>query len=476
MSAVSSPGPLERSARSLLGDRVLLVAILIASLATVALGATREQLGFSAALTLGLAAVAGLSRALTDGKALRYVYTFVLVGLVALQIQLAGGQLEFHFGVFVVLAFLLVYLDWTVIVFGAALFAVHHIAFDRMQAAGLGFFCTPQADFGRIVLHAVYVVIQSSVEIVLAVNMRRSALAGEELIALVRRVDADGRIRLDLAGATAQSEGGQALLAMLGRMEAAVSTVRTGASGVEVASSEIAEGNQDLSQRTEQTAANLQRTYSSMVTLTATVQQSAAHAREADQLARAASTVAQQGGEVVGQVVSTMDGINESSRRIADIIGVIDGIAFQTNILALNAAVEAARAGEQGRGFAVVASEVRNLAQRSAGAAKEIKTLIGTSVERVEQGSALVAQAGTTMNELVGSIRRVTDIMAEITVASDQQASGVAEVGEAVRAMDQATQQNAALVEEVAAAASSLRQQAQELVQGMAVFQSASQR
>ncbi len=473
MSAVSSTAPVSRSARSLLGDRVLLVAIAIAALAALALGASREQLGFSAGLTLGLAAVAAVSRAVTDGKALRYAYTFVLVSLVALQIQLAGGQLEYHFGVFVVLAFLLVYLDWTVIVFGAALFAVHHVLFDRLQAAGLGFFCTPQADFGRVVLHAVYVVIQTSIEVILAVNMRRSALAGEELIALVKQVDAEGRIRLDLAGAAAQSEGGQALLAMLARMETAVAAVRTGASGVEVASSEIAEGNQDLSQRTEQTAANLQRTYSSMVTLTAAVQQSAANAREADQLARAASAVAQQGGAVVGQVVSTMDGINESSRRIADIIGVIDGIAFQTNILALNAAVEAARAGEQGRGFAVVASEVRSLAQRSAGAAKEIKTLIGTSVERVEQGSTLVAQAGATMGELVGSIRRVTDIVAEITVASDQQAEGVTEVGEAVRAMDQATQQNAALVEEVAAAASSLRQQAQQLVQGMAVFQAA---
>ena len=473
MSAVSSAAPVSRSARSLLGDRVLLVAIAIAALAALALGASREQLGFSAGLTVGLAAVALVSRALTDGKALRYAYTFVLVSLVALQIQLAGGQLEYHFGVFVVLAFLLVYLDWTVIVFGAALFAVHHVLFDRLQAAGLGFFCTPQADFGRVVLHAVYVVIQTSIEVILAVNMRRSALAGEELIALVKQVDTNGRIRLDLAGAAAQSEGGQALIAMLARMEAAVASVRTGASGVEVASSEIAEGNQDLSQRTEQTAANLQRTYSSMVTLTAAVQQSAANAREADQLARAASAVAQQGGAVVGQVVSTMDGINESSRRIADIIGVIDGIAFQTNILALNAAVEAARAGEQGRGFAVVASEVRSLAQRSAGAAKEIKTLIGTSVERVEQGSTLVAQAGATMGELVGSIRRVTDIVAEITIASDQQATGVTEVGEAVRAMDQATQQNAALVEEVAAAASSLRQQAQQLVQGMAVFQAA---
>ncbi len=263
---------------------------------------------------------------------------------------------------------------------------------------------------------------------------------------------------------------------MQGSLTGVVSSVRGNAESVATASAQIAQGNADLSQRTEEQASALQQTAATMEQLGTTVRSNADNARQANQLAQGASDVAGRGGEVVGRVVDTMKSINDSSKKIADIISVIDGIAFQTNILALNAAVEAARAGEQGRGFAVVASEVRNLAQRSAGAAKEIKTLIGTSVERVEQGSALVAQAGTTMNELVGSIRRVTDIMAEITVASDQQASGVAEVGEAVRAMDQATQQNAALVEEVAAAASSLRQQAQELVQGMAVFQSASQR
>ncbi len=469
----SPAAPASRSARSLLGDRVLVVAMVVAALAALALGVSREQTGLSLGFVLGLLACAGAGRVSLPSRALRYVYTFVLVSLVALHIQLAGGQVEYHFGVFVVMAFLLVYLDWKVIVFGAALFAVHHIAFDRLQAAGLGLFCAPQADFGRIVLHAVYVVIQAGIEVVLAVNMRESALEGEELTSLVKQVEADGRIRLDLGAMTTQTEGGQALVAMLARMDAAVAAVRTGASGVESASIEIAEGNQDLSQRTEQTAANLQRTHSNMVALTQTVELAAANSREANQLALDASAVAVQGGEVVSQVVSTMNGINESSRRISDIIGVIDGIAFQTNILALNAAVEAARAGEQGRGFAVVASEVRSLAQRSAEAAKEIKTLINTSVERVEQGSELVARAGSTMDTLVASIRRVTDIMGDISAASSQQAAGVAEVGEAVSAMDQATQQNAALVEEVSAAAASLRQQAQQLVQDMAVFRAA---
>jgi methyl-accepting chemotaxis protein len=207
-----------------------------------------------------------------------------------------------------------------------------------------------------------------------------------------------------------------------------------------------------------------------MEELSSTVRQNADSARQANQLAVSASNVAVRGGEVVGQVVETMKGINESSRKIADIISVIDGIAFQTNILALNAAVEAARAGEQGRGFAVVASEVRSLAGRSAEAAKEIKSLIGASVERVEQGTALVDQAGVTMAEVVSSIQRVTDIMGEISAASNEQASGVAQVGEAVGQMDQTTQQNAALVEQMAAAASSLKSQAQDLVGAVAVF------
>ncbi|QBK04646.1 HAMP domain-containing protein [Hylemonella gracilis] len=264
------------------------------------------------------------------------------------------------------------------------------------------------------------------------------------------------------------------LLASLGEMQASLSrivyNVRQSSESVSNASAEIAQGNQDLSARTESQASALEETAASMEELSSTVKQNADNARQANQLAQSASIVAVQGGEVVTQVVSTMKGISDSSKKIADIIGVIDGIAFQTNILALNAAVEAARAGEQGRGFAVVASEVRNLAGRSADAAKEIKTLITDSVSRVEQGSALADQAGSTMNEIVGSIKRVTDIMSEISAASVEQSAGVSQVGEAVTQMDQATQQNAALVEEMAAAASSLKNQSQELVQAVAVF------
>jgi methyl-accepting chemotaxis protein-1 (serine sensor receptor) len=264
------------------------------------------------------------------------------------------------------------------------------------------------------------------------------------------------------------------LLAGLQRMQQSlvdtVSTVRGNAESVSVASTQIAQGNSDLSQRTEQQASALQETAASMEELGTTVRNNADNARTAGQLAADASTIATKGGDVVDRVVQTMKGINDSSRQIADIISVIDGIAFQTNILALNAAVEAARAGEQGRGFSVVASEVRSLAQRSAQAAKEIKVLITASVSRVEQGTALVDQAGSTMNEIVASVKRVSDIMTEISSASAEQSSGVAQVGEAVTQMDQATQQNAALVEESAAAASSLKAQAAELVNAVAVF------
>ena len=291
-----------------------------------------------------------------------------------------------------------------------------------------------------------------------AVKISRAVAAGD----LSQQFEVSGN------NETAQLLG--ALKDMQASLIRVVSSVRANSESVATASAQIAQGNQDLSQRTEEQASALQQTAASMEQLSSTVKQNADNAMQANQLALGASGVAIKGGEVVGEVVTTMKGINDSSRRIADIIGVIDGIAFQTNILALNAAVEAARAGEQGRGFAVVAAEVRNLAGRSAEAAKEIKNLITTSVERVEQGTALVDQAGITMTEVVSAIKRVTDIAGEISLASAEQSTGVAQVGEAVSQMDQVTQQNAALVEESAAAAASLNSQAQALVQAVAFF------
>ncbi|WP_280192801.1 methyl-accepting chemotaxis protein [Delftia sp. PS-11] len=259
--------------------------------------------------------------------------------------------------------------------------------------------------------------------------------------------------------------------AMRDQLSQIVTNVRGNAESLAIASTQIAQGNQDLSSRTESQASALEQTAASMEHVSTMVQQNAENARTANALARNASEVATHGGEVVSQVVETMKAINQSSRKIHDIIGVIDSIAFQTNILALNAAVEAARAGEQGRGFAVVASEVRSLAGRSAEAAREIKSLIGASVQRVEEGSLLADKAGQTMGDVVQAIQRVTDIMGEISTASHEQSSGVSEVGSAVSQMDQTTQQNAALVEEMAASAHNLKIQAQQLVAGVAVFQ-----
>jgi methyl-accepting chemotaxis protein len=253
-------------------------------------------------------------------------------------------------------------------------------------------------------------------------------------------------------------------------LRALVGQVRTGVDTLATASAEIAQGNQDLSDRTEQQSSRLQQTAASMEQITTTIQHSADNARQANALAASASQVAARGGEVVGQVVSTMEGITDSSRRIADIIGVIDGIAFQTNILALNAAVEAARAGEQGRGFAVVATEVRSLAARSAQASREIKALIMGSVERIEGGSRLVHEAGRTMGDIVGQVQQVTELIAQISTASNEQSSGIGVVSQAVTHLDETTQQNAALVEQSAAAAASLREQARRLSQAVAVF------
>jgi methyl-accepting chemotaxis protein len=292
-----------------------------------------------------------------------------------------------------------------------------------------------------------------------AVTLAETVASGD----LTRKIDATTK---DETGALLR-----ALRHMNDSLVRIVTEVRGGTDTIAGASSEIATGNLDLSARTEQQAASLEETAASMEELTTTVRQNADNARQANQLAITASNVAIEGGAVVGQVITTMGSINESSRKIVDIIGVIDGIAFQTNILALNAAVEAARAGEQGRGFAVVASEVRTLAQRSAAAAKEIKELIGDSVEKVDVGAKLVDQAGATMEQVVESIRHVTDIMAEITHATQEQSGGIEQVNQSIGLMDEATQQNAALVEESAAAAGAMQEQAAKLAQVVGIFQ-----
>jgi methyl-accepting chemotaxis protein len=347
---------------------------------------------------------------------------------------------------------------------------------EYQQKRNLAHHAATEADIRvaqRVLIAALCLSIFGGVVLTLKFSRGVQGILGAEPEAAAEHVAAlaAGNLSHPIRLATGDSSS---LMARLAEMQTSlaemVSNVRANSESVATASAQIAQGNQDLSQRTEEQASALQQTAATMEQLNATVRNNADSARQANQLAQGASAVAVQGGDMVGKVVDTMQGINASSRRIGEIIGVIDGIAFQTNILALNAAVEAARAGEQGRGFAVVAGEVRSLAQRSAAAAKEIKGLITHNVEQVEQGTALVDQAGKTMDEIVGSIRRVSDIVAEITAASVEQSTGIAQVGDAISQMDQVTQQNAALVEQSAAAAESLQGQAQQLVEAVAVF------
>ncbi|WP_292993934.1 methyl-accepting chemotaxis protein [Nitrosomonas sp.] len=335
-------------------------------------------------------------------------------------------------------------------------------------------YASAQSSYDSIFMISISAIVLGIIlSIVFGSLLLRSIVAPlDEAIEVAHKV-ASGDLTSQIVVTSTKSSTGrlmQALKEMNDNLVDLVGKVRMGTDQIATASGEIASGNLDLSQRTEEQASSLEETASSMEELTSTVKQNADNARQANQLAAGASEVAVKGGAVVGQVVHTMRSINESSHKIVDIISVIDGIAFQTNILALNAAVEAARAGEQGRGFAVVATEVRTLAQRSAAAAKEIKELISDSVSKVDEGTRLVDEAGTTMDEIVSAVKRVTDIMAEISAASQEQSSGIEQVNQAVTQMDEVTQQNAALVEEAAAAAESMQEQAQTLTQAVSTF------
>ncbi|MBK1690334.1 methyl-accepting chemotaxis protein [Rubrivivax gelatinosus] len=455
-------------------DRAMLASMALVVLGAAAYGAVNDGIGLALGggvlLLAAAAALAGL------GGGSRHASSFIglpVLGMatVALLIHVAHGAAEAHFAVFALLAATVVYRRWEAVVAGAAVIAVHHLSFNYFQQWGWGPMCFTEPSLLKVVEHAAFVVGESAVLVMLALRSRADYRTTDELVAIAEGlVDARGDVTFEPAHLPAQSPAAHRLQQALRHIEKTLAAVRTSADSIRTASSEIATGNLDLSQRTEQTAGNLQQTASSMVQLTGNVQQSADAARQANQLAGSAADTAQRGGVVVSQVVSTMDQINTSSKRIADIIGVIDGIAFQTNILALNAAVEAARAGEQGRGFAVVAGEVRALAQRSAAAAREIKTLIGDSVDKVEAGARLVGDAGSTMQEIVASVQRVTDIIGEITAATSEQSTGIGQVNAAVSQLDQMTQQNAALVEESAAAAGSLREQGTRLAELVATF------
>ncbi|MTW09858.1 chemotaxis protein [Pseudoduganella eburnea] len=380
----------------------------------------------------------------------RMAVALACMAFCALHIHQAMGMIELHFGIFVLLALLVVYQDWRIIIGAAAFVAVHHLLFNFLQQAGFGTVCLHTPSLPVIIVHALYVVVETGALCHFAISFARQR---------------------------AQSEADRtSLQASFDRMHNTVTQAHVGIDAISAAAHAIASGNRDLSGRTEQQAAELLRTVATVEQLAQTVRQNADDACAASELVTAASQVAVQGGAMVAQVVATMGAIHDSARRIHDIIGVIDSIAFQTNILALNAAVEAARAGEQGRGFAVVASEVRSLAQRSAAASQEIRQLIGDSVHRAQEGNQLAGATGQVMDKLVGSVQQVAGLMQAITAASRAQTAGIEQVTAAVSGMDQVTQQNAALVQQAASASASMLEHARRLARLMGAQGAAGQR
>jgi methyl-accepting chemotaxis protein len=404
--------------------------------------------------------------------ATRLTVAAMLMVFCALNIHQAYGMIELHFGVFVSLAFLLCYRDWRPIVLGAVVIALHHLSFNYFQQLGYGLMCFTETGLGIVFAHAAYVVVETVVLSYFAVLLRAEGIQASELRRMVTAMTAtQDKVDLSAGDSEAHSTAGRALGGLMQRLRSVVSSISEGTDTVARAADDMATGSGELAARTQTQGAALTQTTDAVAQLTHTLRNTEEQARQAIALVESAVHVAGRGGEVVSEVVSTMAEINRSSGRIADIISVIDAIAFQTNLLALNAAVEAARAGDQGRGFAVVASEVRSLAQRSATAAREIKELIGTSVNNVSAGSVLVNQAGTTMAEVVNSVRSVTEIVKNFHRATQQQSEGITQVNRAVAEMQSVARQNAALVESMSQASDQLRAQGAQLMTAVDLFQ-----
>lgn len=453
-------------------DVVVLWAIAAVFAGTLAYGWIYDNLALGAVLGLVFMSLSlGVAAASKGGALSRLALPVLGMAMVGLMIHVARGHSEAHFAVFAFLACLVVYRSSIAVIMGAVAIAVHHLTFNQFQTWGWGPMCFTEPSFMRVVEHAIYVVVESVVLVLLALRARADFATAEELQRIVEQIQGEhGTVNLDVSRLAVEGRVSRQFVEALQHIEAAIQQVHRSADAIRQASGDIAHGNQLLSSRTEDAAASIAQTAASVEEIASTIRASVDNAHQANQLAGQASDVATRGGEAVHRVVDTMSGIQQSSRKITDIIGVIDGIAFQTNILALNAAVEAARAGEQGRGFAVVASEVRNLAQRSAEAAKEIKQLITRSVEQVDSGSTLVGNTGEIIGEVVDQVRRVSALVSEITVSSSEQHDGIGQINQAISRLDQTTQQNASMVEQTSAAAERLRQQSDELIAAVSVF------
>ena len=426
-------------------------------------------IGLSVGLAcLGLAALGTFLFRGTLGA--RLLVVTALTALVALQIHLTRGTIEYHFNVFISMSLLLIYRDWRPIAAMAGLFALHHVAFDRMLAAGLGTYCLGEPDLWRVALHAFFVVVQCVLLMRVAHSQRRERDEARELELLVKAMGLNGPIRLNLDVMRAVTPAGQRLRQVQRRMADAMREVREAGERIDAAARDVAQGNQDLLSRTEATASGLRDSAMCLEQIGIIVDHSNETSGEARALSETVSAVAERGGRMVSDVTRNMEDIQTASRRIADITGVIDGIAFQTNILALNAAVEAARAGEQGRGFAVVAGEVRNLAQRSAGAAREIKELVGSSTLTIEQGTQLVAGAGQTMSELVDAVRRVGTLFETITADTTDHREGLKSVSSSMDELGRLTGQNVDLSERTGQSVQDMQAQVERLGEVLAAF------